>query len=94
MIVAAVLAITLDPALRLLFTRFRNFNFRPSWLCRAANALAWGPFTPRQHHPLSRFLIRIYEPVVTWALRWKWVVIGAAAVLVLATVPVYLKLGL
>src|SRR5262249_15138822 len=36
MIVAAVLAITLDPALRLLFTRLRNFDFRPRWLCRPA----------------------------------------------------------
>ena len=35
MIVAAVLAITLDPALRLLFTRVRRFEFRPAWLCRA-----------------------------------------------------------
>ena len=29
MVVAAVLAITLDPALRLLFTRLRRFDFRP-----------------------------------------------------------------
>ena len=30
MIVAAVLAITLDPALRLLFTHVRSFDFRPA----------------------------------------------------------------
>ena len=30
MIIAAVLAITLDPALRLLFTHMKNFNFRPT----------------------------------------------------------------
>ena len=29
MIIAALLAITLDPAMRLLFTRMDNFNFRP-----------------------------------------------------------------
>src|SRR5207249_9095311 len=34
MIVAAVLAITLDPAMRLLFTHMQNFNFRPRWLAR------------------------------------------------------------
>ncbi|HMC58554.1 MAG TPA: efflux RND transporter permease subunit, partial [Candidatus Solibacter sp.] len=39
MVVAAVLAITLDPALRLLFTRVRNFGFRPLWLARVANAV-------------------------------------------------------
>jgi len=34
MIVAAVLAITLDPAMRLMFTHMTNFSFRPRWLAR------------------------------------------------------------
>jgi len=34
MIVAAVLAITLDPAMRLLFTHMRQYSFRPAWLGR------------------------------------------------------------
>ena len=93
MIVAAFLAITLDPALRLLFTRFNRFSFRPSWLCRAANALAVGTIYPEQRHPVSRFLIRWYEPVVTWALRRRWFVIGGALLMVVVTVPVYLQLG-
>jgi Cu(I)/Ag(I) efflux system membrane protein CusA/SilA len=93
MIVAAVLAITLDPAMRLLFTHVRNFSFRPLWLCRAANAVAVGTIVTEQRHHLSRFLIRIYEPVVVWSLRWKWAVIGAAALLVLATAPVFQRLG-
>ena len=76
MIVAAVLAITLDPALRLLLTHVRNFSFRPVWLCRAANAVLVGKIHPEEKHPVSRFLIRIYEPVVPWSLRWKWAVIG------------------
>ena len=37
MIVAAVLAITLDPALRLLFTHMREYSFKPRWLARIAN---------------------------------------------------------
>jgi Cu(I)/Ag(I) efflux system membrane protein CusA/SilA len=93
MIVAAVLAITLDPALRLLFTHIRNFSFRPLWLCRAVNAVAVGTIRAEQRHPVSNFLIRIYEPAVTWSLRWKWTVIGAAIILVLVTVPVFQKLG-
>jgi len=93
MIVAAVLAITLDPALRLLFTYVRNFDFRPLWLCRAVNAVAVGTIRSEQRHPISSFLIRIYEPAVAWSLRWKWAVIGAAIILVLATVPVFQKLG-
>ncbi|MGZ6290675.1 MAG: efflux RND transporter permease subunit, partial [Syntrophales bacterium] len=89
MIVAALLAITLDPALRLLFTHIRNFNFRPLWLCRAVNAVAVGTIRAEQRHPISSFLIRIYEPAVAWSLRRKRIVIGTAIVLVLATVPVF-----
>ena len=42
MIVAAVLAITLDPAMRLLFTHMKNFEFRPRWLARVTNAVLVG----------------------------------------------------
>ncbi len=93
MIVAAVLAITLDPALRLLFTRMNPFAFRPRWLCRTANTVLVGTIHPEEKHPVSRFLIGLYEPVARWALKWKWAVIGAAVALVIATVPAYLKLG-
>ena len=47
MLVAAVLAITLDPALRLLFTHMKNFSFRPRLLCRAVNAVVVGTIHPR-----------------------------------------------
>ena len=42
MIVAAVLAITLDPALRLLFFRKDKFRLRPRWLARADQRRAGG----------------------------------------------------
>src|SRR6267142_1679386 len=76
MVVAAVLAITLDPALRLLLTRVERFNFRPEWLCRVANAVLIGEVKSEDRHPVSRRLMRVYEPVVRWTLRWKWVVLG------------------
>src|SRR5881628_2825738 len=60
MIVAAVLAITLDPALRLLFTRVRHFSFRPSAMCRLTNALVVGRIRPEETHPISRALMRMY----------------------------------
>jgi len=93
MVVAAILAVTLDPALRLLFTRLHPFAFRPGWLRRAADAILVGTIHPEERHPISRVLIRLYEPVVRWALRWKWAVIGGAALVVLASVPAYLELG-
>lgn len=93
MIVAAILAITLDPALRLLFTHVRNFNFHPTWICRAVNAVAGGTIHAESRHLISSFLIRIYEPAVAWSLRWKWSVIGTAVILVLVTIPIFQKLG-
>jgi len=93
MVVAAVLAITLDPALRLLLTRVQRFNFRPQWLCRVANAVLIGKVRSEDRHPISRRLIRVYEPVVRWTLRWKWTVIGAALALILVTIPVFYHLG-
>ena len=93
MLVAAGLVITLDPALRVLFTRLRRFEFRPAWLCRIANAVIVGRIRSEDSHPISRFLMRMYEPVVRWSLRWKWSVIGGAVALVVITVPVFRQLG-
>jgi Cu(I)/Ag(I) efflux system membrane protein CusA/SilA len=93
MIVAAVLAITLDPAMRLLFTHMRTFSFRPAWLARAATAVLVGKIHPEERHPISRVLIRAYEPVCAWALRWKWGVLAGAVGLTLATIPIYNRLG-
>jgi copper/silver efflux system protein len=93
MLVAALLGITLDPALRLLLTRVKRLEFRPQWLCRMANAILIGEVRPEEQHPISRPLIRVYEPIVRWTLQWKWLVIGAAAALVMLTVPVFYQLG-
>jgi len=93
MIIAAVLAITLDPALRLFLTHMKTFNFKPVWLCRATNAVAVGTIHPEEKHPISRVLIRFYEPIASWSLRWKWAVIGMAAALIIITIPVYFRLG-
>jgi Cu(I)/Ag(I) efflux system membrane protein CusA/SilA len=93
MIIAALLAITLDPALRLMFTHATNFNFRPRWLARAANAVLVGKIHSEETHPVSRILIRLYDPVCRFSLRWKWAVIGLAIAAIAATVPVYKKLG-
>ena len=93
MITAALLAITLDPALRLVLMNIKRFDFRPLWLCRITNTLLVGRIQSEERHPISRVLMRAYEPVVAWTLRWKWVVLGAAVALVFLTVPVFLSLG-
>jgi Cu(I)/Ag(I) efflux system membrane protein CusA/SilA len=93
MLAAAVLAITLDPALRLLFTRPDGLRARSRWVRHVANAVVVGTIHPEERHPVSRWLIRLYEPVAIWSLRRTWLVLGAALVLVLATIPAYQRLG-
>jgi Cu(I)/Ag(I) efflux system membrane protein CusA/SilA len=93
MVVAAVLAITLDPALRVSLTHVRTFGFRPRWLSRLATGLLAGRIQPEAEHPISRTLIRYYDPVLSWALRSKWIVMGGALFLIVVTVPVFFKLG-
>ena len=92
-IVAAILAITLDPALRLLFTRVKAFRFRPALASRAANALAIGTIHSEEKHPVSGALMRLYAPVAVWSLRRPWMAIGVACMLLVATIPVYGRLG-
>jgi Cu(I)/Ag(I) efflux system membrane protein CusA/SilA len=54
MISAAILAITLDPALRLLLTRVKRFDFRPAWACRLTNALLVGRIRQEEKNPDQR----------------------------------------
>jgi len=91
--IAAVLAITLDPALRLLFMRAEPFQFRPRWLARAVNAVAIGKIHSEERHPVSRPLMWLYQPAVRFVLNWKWLVIALALLTVVATIPIYKKLG-
>ena len=93
MIVAAALAITLDPALRLLLTRVKRFDFRPEWACRLTNTLLIGRIRSEEQNPVSRLLMRLYEPAVRWTLRSKWIVLAAAVALIAITIPAALKLG-
>ena len=93
MIVAAVLAITLGPVMLLLVGHMKRFQFRPHWLSGLANAVLVGKIHSEEKHPISRVLIRLYEPVCAWSLHWKWLIIAAAIAMVAITVPVYQKLG-
>jgi Cu(I)/Ag(I) efflux system membrane protein CusA/SilA len=93
MMIAAVLAITLDPAIRLLFMRTEKFRFRPKWVSRIANAALVGTIHSEENHPISRPLMRLYHPIVRIALKLRWLVVIAAVGVVLITIPVYRRLG-
>ncbi|MBP7863998.1 efflux RND transporter permease subunit [bacterium] len=93
MAVAALLAITLDPALRMLFSRMKDFTFKPKWIAGFANTVLVGKYYPEEKHPISRLLFRIYEPMVLFVLNYTKTTIFASIVLLLLTIPIYLKLG-
>ena len=75
-LVAAVLAVTLDPALRL---------YLADWLPRSAS--------PKSTHVLSQALIRLYTPVVEFALRNKRLVLAGVIAAAAVTVPVWPRIG-
>lgn len=69
---AAVLAVTLTPALAILFLK--------------------GNFVHEDGHIISRFLHKLYGPVVDFVVRWKKAVIVVALVVVAVTIPIVLKI--
>lgn len=93
MIVAAGLLVTVDPALRLLLTRVQKFRFHPAWLSQLANSAFGGEIRSEEAHPLTRRIMRFYEPLVEWTLRNKRTVFVVVLVLTAATIPVFLNIG-
>lgn len=93
MAIAAILAITLDPAVRMLFTRMDYKHFKPKWLSNITNVITVGEYYPEEKHPVSKILFRIYEPVCRFVLKHKKSTLIGALVLMILTVPVYFKLG-
>ncbi len=57
------------------------------------NLFIRGRVVPEERHPVSRALIAAYNPLAKLALRWRYLVIGAAVAIVIATVPVFERLG-
>ncbi len=93
MALAAVLAVTLDPALRMLFTRMDPFTFRPRFLARLATGTLVGTYYAEERHPISRAIHRMYEPVCRLVLRRPWTTVMAALALTAVSLPVYFTLG-
>jgi len=93
MFIAALLAITLDPALRMLFTRIEPIRFRPRWLSWPLHTALVGTYFPEERHPISRALFAVYGPVCRTVLRFPKATIALALVAMAATVPAYVSLG-
>ena len=52
-----------------------------------------GKMRPEKKHPVSRFFLWLYNPVIRWCLRWKKTTIAIAFVLVAASIPFVMRLG-
>ena len=93
MAIAALLAITLDPAIRLLFTHMDYYKFRPNFFSRIVNVLLVGKIHSEEKHPISRPLMKVYHPVCEFVLKHKWATVVGALLMVIVTIPVFEKLG-
>jgi Cu(I)/Ag(I) efflux system membrane protein CusA/SilA len=93
MALASLLAITLDPAMRMLFTRMTPFRFKPRLLSWVATKALVGTYHEEHKHPISRVLFAVYEPACRFVLRYPKAVIATAVGLVAVSVPFYFKLG-
>ena len=93
MALAAFLAITLDPAMRMMFTRMDPFVFKPRFLARLASRAFVGTYYSEEKHPISRAIFKVYDPVCRWVLRRPWTTILIAVAIVAVSIPAYFRLG-
>lgn len=93
MLFGAILAITLDPAIRMLFTKVDYYKFKPKWLCALANFVLVGKIHSEEKHPVSSFLFKIYGPVVDFVLKKPYLIISSAVLLFIITIPFFFKIG-
>jgi heavy metal efflux pump (cobalt-zinc-cadmium) len=93
MAIAAILAITLAPAMMMLVIRVKKLVFRPIWLSKVVSAVTVGTIHSEDKHPISKVLFKLYTRPAKLVLRHPRTVIAIAVLIVIATVPIYLKLG-
>ena len=91
--IAALLALTLDPAMRMLFARVEPFTFKPKWLAWGLTQVAVGKYYAEEKHPISVFLHRVYEPPCRFVVKHAKATLAVAVLLVAGTIPAFLSLG-
>lgn len=93
MALAAILAITLDPVVRMLFTRLEPFVFKSSSLSKITTLIFVGTYYPEEKHPISKMLFALYEPVCRWVLDRPKKVVATSCILLIVTLPLFFSLG-
>ena len=93
MLFAALLAITLDPALRLTLAGWSRRDWGRRWWGRLIGFTLRSKIRPEEQNPFSRLLIRFYQPALLFALGHKGVVAAVVLLAAAVTVPAYRSLG-
>lgn len=52
-----------------------------------------GKVKPEAKHPVSRFFIFLYGPIIRWCLKWKKITIVLSIALLLLSIPLIMRLG-
>jgi copper/silver efflux system protein len=79
--------------MRMLFARIEPFTFRPRFASAIATRVLVGKYYSEEGHPISRVLHHIYERPCRFVVRHAKATIAVSLLLVLTTIPVFLKLG-
>ncbi|MCX8123539.1 MAG: CusA/CzcA family heavy metal efflux RND transporter [Spirochaetes bacterium] len=93
MALAAILAITLDPVIRMLFTRLEPFKLKSTILSYIFTTLFVGTYYSEEKHPISKFLFKFYTPACRFVLQYPKQVIVGSVLLFILSVPVFVLLG-
>ena len=93
MFFSALLAITLAPALIMIFIRVKKVAIKPLWLNSLVNNVFIGEIKTEEKQSVSKWLFKMYGPVVDFVLKKPKLIIGLAIGIMLFTVPFFFTLG-
>jgi Cu(I)/Ag(I) efflux system membrane protein CusA/SilA len=90
---SALLAVTLTPALVMIFVKGKIYDFKPRWLCACVNFLIGGKIISEDNHPISKSLIKFYHPIAQGAIKHRNLVVAIALISIVITVPAFMMMG-
>jgi copper/silver efflux system protein len=93
MMFAAILAVTLVPAVIMIFIRVKKFDFKNKKLNSIANKILVGNIETEEKHPVSKVLFKYYGPVVDFVLKKPKQIIMWAVIAMAVSMPLFFFIG-